>query len=124
MADFLGGVGETARALAVLAAALAGIGAVSLGLYMAWLAFGDMRAKPPDAQTLEAGEAEIAGIRIPIGDVVKVLPDLVKTAAGLAIAVLLLGTVLLVGSAFAPADSASGASPTPTSPGTAPPPTP
>jgi hypothetical protein len=122
---------DAASALATTLAALAGVFVVLVGLGMSRQAFQDLRkTKPKDkpnagpSKYVEIGGLTVATAEpapgealinpIPIGDVTKVLADLVKTSAGVAVAVLLLGVVLLVGSAFAPTDNGTAES-TPTS---------
>jgi len=96
-------------------AALVGALVVLVALVMAWQAFGDARRAKPKGG---AGDTKVmmGELQLTPGipdEAIKVLPDLVKTAAGLAIAVMLLGTVLLVGASFTGETSASP-SPTPT----------
>lgn len=118
--------------IATTLGAVAGFIVVIVGLWMCWTAFEDARKAAPKSvpsdgttpskvivgglliETTGRGsreQAEAGNITIPIGDVVKVLPELIKTAAGIAVAVLLLGVVLLIGSAFVGSGDDAGASP-------------
>ena len=104
VSTFLVNIGSTA-------AAIVGTVVVLVGLALAVVAFRDAREAKPKGG--DGTKPLMAGLTVGAGlpdEVIKVLPDLVKTAAGLAIAVMLLGTVLLVGASFT---GTAGASPSP-----------
>lgn len=79
--------------LAAIVAPIVGGVAVLAGLYMCWQAFGDARA---DAKRARLKKDAAGAFEIP-DEALKILPELAKSAAGIAIAVMLLGVILLMG---------------------------
>lgn len=89
MADLLAALNDLARLIAAIAGAIG----VLVGLWMCWTAFADAR-KRAETQGANPGINEVNALP---PDVIKVLPELIKTAAGIAVAVLLLSVSLLIG---------------------------
>lgn len=89
MADILTALGDIARLIAAAAGAIG----VLVGLWMCWISFSDARRRA-ETQGNDPGITEMNGLP---PDVIKILPELIKTAAGIAIAVLLLSVSLLIG---------------------------
>lgn len=121
--DILDTLAEVVGPITQLVAAVVGVVAVLLGLVMAKQAFDDARASKPKQENgvitvdgVEVGAAPgvagAASLTVP-SDFFKVLPELVKTAAGIAVVTLLVGTFLLLGASFAQDAGSGGASPSP-----------
>jgi hypothetical protein len=104
-----------AKGTVVIATALAGLAAVAVGLALCIDAYRGLRsAVNPQPTTAEAQKEEVRVAGLPgltSADLSTLLPQLIRTAAGIAIAVLLLGCLLL---ATASVTSPSNASATPT----------
>lgn len=101
---------ELAGQLAAIVTPIVGTVAVLAGIIMAYRAFQDARADAAKARkkTGEAGAFDV----IP-DKALEILPELVKSAAGIAIAVMLLGVFLLLGALFSNDAANPGSSPSP-----------
>jgi hypothetical protein len=77
-----------------VSAVVGGVGFV-IGLILCTIAFRDARKTAADSRAKDPATG-VERLGIP-ADVVKVLPELIKTSAGIAVAVLLLSTALLIG---------------------------
>jgi hypothetical protein len=104
-----------AKGTVVIATALAGLATVAVGLALSIDAYRGLRSavnQQTSTPTATTGEVKVAGLPgLTSADLNTLLPQLIRTAAGIAIAVLLLGCLLL---ATASVTSPSSASATPT----------
>ena len=97
----------------VVYATAAGVIVTLVGLWISVDAYRTTKARESAATKTRGGQTgpeTLGGID---ADVVKILPELVKTAAGVAVAVLLIGALMLVGGGVA-SNVGEGASPSPT----------
>jgi hypothetical protein len=125
-------LGAEAKELVSVAAAVAGITTVAVGLVLSQDAFkllydrdrkkfelrtaiepGGTQITTTDSAVTQVAEdlrsaANVAGVTVDLNDL---LPKLIRTAAGLAVALVLLGTLLLTGATFAAPDASPTASP-------------
>lgn len=89
MSEILPALNDIAR----LIAAVAGAFGVLVGLWMCWISFSDARHRA-ETEGDDPGINEASALP---PEVIKILPELIKTAAGIAVAVLLLSVSLLIG---------------------------